>query len=73
MSEQAKGGLMADLTLVELAQWARQAGLNLADEELARLLPGVQRSRAHAAELRSLAGENIEPAGIFIAHKEPQR
>jgi hypothetical protein len=41
--------------------------LNLSDEELQQLLPGVTRSKKQAAELRDLIKANDEPAGVFIA------
>ena len=48
---------------------AKQAGLQLAEEELQKLLPGVNRARKQAAELRDLLQQGDEPAGTFIAAK----
>jgi hypothetical protein len=61
---------MADeITLDELRRMALQAGLKLADEELQKLLPRVNRSRKQVAELRELISDIAEPAAIFNALK----
>ena len=54
-----------DFTIDELRISAKQAGLELSDEELQRLLPGVNRSKKQAAELRELIAAIDEPAGKF--------
>lgn len=46
---------------------AKRAGLDLSDEELQRLLPGVNRARKQAAELRELIATTDEPAAKFTA------
>ncbi len=56
-----------ETTLEELAQAASQAGLKLSQDELQRLLPGVNRSRIQVTELRELINDQIEPAGTFSA------
>jgi Ca2+-binding EF-hand superfamily protein len=56
-----------DITLEELRAMASHAGLNLTEEELQKLLPGVNRSRRQASELRRLISEANEPAGSFTA------
>jgi hypothetical protein len=48
----------------------QQAGINIPDEELQRLLPGVNRAKKQAAELRTLIDSGDEPASIFIAAKK---
>lgn len=44
-----------------------RAGLKLGDDELQRLLPGVNRSRQQVAELRQMIDHSDEPAGTFKA------
>jgi hypothetical protein len=44
---------------------AARAGLALADNELHRLLPGVNRATKQTAELRALIEIETEPAAIF--------
>jgi hypothetical protein len=48
---------------------AQGAGLNLADEELHRLLPGVNRARKQAHELREIITATNEPAVTFDASR----
>ena len=43
-----------EIAIDELRTLAQQAGLNIPDEELQRLLPGVNRAKKQAAELRAL-------------------
>jgi hypothetical protein len=54
-----------DLSLEELRVRAARAGLELGAEELARLLPGVNRSGRQAEELRGLISSDDEPAAVF--------
>lgn len=56
-----------EITLEQLRMLAAQAGLRLTEEELQRLLPGVNRSRNQIADLRELLALGDEPAGIFAA------
>ena len=44
---------------------AERAGLKLNETELQRLLPGVNRAKKQAAELRNLIGAENEPAATF--------
>ena len=61
---------MADeITLDDMSEMAARAGLKLTDEELQKLLPGVNRARKQAAELRQLIAETTEPASMFSALK----
>jgi hypothetical protein len=62
-----------EITLEELSVLALQAGLKLTQDELQRLLPGVNRSRTQITELRDLMKEDREPAGFFSAQKAQSR
>ena len=59
-----------EIAIEDLRTLAQQAGLNIPDEELQRLLPGVNRAQKQAAELRTLIDSGDEPASIFIAAKK---
>jgi benzoyl-CoA reductase/2-hydroxyglutaryl-CoA dehydratase subunit BcrC/BadD/HgdB len=48
-----------------LRKMAERAGLKLSEDELRRLLPGVNRSKKQAAELRELVAAADEPASTF--------
>ena len=52
--------LIGDLRIL-----AERAGLNLSEDELQRLIAGVNRSKKQAAELRELFASTDEPASIF--------
>jgi Ca2+-binding EF-hand superfamily protein len=54
-----------EITLDELRAMAARAGLALADDELERLLPGVNRAKKQTVELRALIALETEPAAIF--------
>jgi len=58
-----------EITLDEVRAIAQRAGLNLAEDELQRLLPGIQRARKQAGELRALITDNFEPANTSSANK----
>ncbi len=60
-----------EIALDDLRDMARSAGLKLSDDELERLLPGVNRSKKQAAELRALIGPETEPAGTFQPRRRP--
>ena len=63
-------GNMADhIILDDLFKMAARAGLKLAEDELQKLLPGVNRARKQAAELRQLITDCAEPASTFSAQK----
>ena len=55
------------LTLENLRAMAERAGLRLGDDELQRLLQGVNRSRQQVADLRKLSDRADEPASAFKA------
>ena len=61
--------MTTEITLDELRNLAQRAGLKLTDDELQKLLPGVNRARRQVAELRQLIAETTEPASIFSALK----
>ena len=65
--------MIREIKLDELRTMAQQVGLNLSDEELLRLLPGVNRSRKQVGELRELLAQTDEPAGIFVAVNSANR
>lgn len=58
-----------EITLDELRAMVMQAGLTLSDDELQKLVPGVNRARKQATELRTLTDDNNEPASSFSAQK----
>ena len=60
-----------EMSLEELRISAQQSNLDLNDEELRRLLPGVNRAKRQAAELRELIGSGDEPADKFKARRKP--
>ena len=57
--------MAGELTIENLSVMAELAGLNLSADELRRLLPGVNRSKKQAAELRQLIAPGNEPAASF--------
>ena len=64
---------MLDLTIEECRALANAAGLGLSDEELQRLVPGINRARRQAAELRALIAATDEPAGTFAAAERSEK
>jgi hypothetical protein len=56
-----------EIILDELRVRATRAGLELSEEELKQLLPGVNRAYKQARELRALVSQKDEPASIFAA------
>jgi len=56
-----------EFTIEDLRVLADLAGLNLSDDDLQRLLPGVKRSQQQVAALRTIIVPGDEPAGVFIA------
>jgi hypothetical protein len=65
--------MVKEITLAELQAMATRAGLKLSNPELETLLPGVNRSRRQALELRELLTDSIEPATIFTASLAQKR
>jgi hypothetical protein len=62
-----------EITLAELQTLAKRSGLQLTDEELEKLLPGVNRSDHQLLELRELITDSIEPAAAFVASPAEKR
>lgn len=62
--------MATEITFDQLRAKALQAGLKLDDEELQKLLPGVNRALRQAAELRRLIADGTEPASAFSALKD---
>ena len=56
-----------EIALEQLRHMATRAGLKLAEDELQKLLPGVNRARKQVAELRQLISDSTEPADAFRA------
>jgi len=59
--------MATELVLDDLRRMASRAGLSLSDEELQKLLPGVNRAQRQVLELRELLSDEIEPAAHFPA------
>jgi Ca2+-binding EF-hand superfamily protein len=62
-----------EITLVELQTMSSRLGLRLSDEELEKLLPGVNRSHHQILELRELITDSIEPAAAFVASRTEKK
>jgi hypothetical protein len=62
-----------ELTIEDLRVMADLAGLTLSDNDLQRLLPGVNRAQQQVAALRAVIGPGDEPAGVFIASDGDQK
>jgi hypothetical protein len=58
-----------ELTLAQLQMMAERSGLKLSDEEVEKLLPGVNRSHHQILDLRELITDKIEPATAFAASR----
>ena len=61
--------MAGELTPEALSKMAARAGLKLPEDELQKLLPGVNRALRQAAELRQVIEEGTEPASAFSALK----
>jgi hypothetical protein len=61
--------MTSETSLNQLREMAQRAGLTLSDDELQKLLPGVNRTRKQADDLRQLLNNQVEPAGHFSADK----
>ena len=62
-----------EISQVELQTMAIRAGLRLSEQELEKLLPGVNRSHKQAWDLRELITDKIEPAGTFVPCRTKKR
>jgi hypothetical protein len=56
-----------EITLDQLQKMAARAGLKLSEDELQRLLPGVNRAQRQVSELRRLMTDSLEPDVTFSA------
>jgi hypothetical protein len=56
-----------EFTIEDLRVLADLAGLNLSDDDLQRLLPGVKRAQQQVAVLRAIIAPGDEPTGVFMA------
>jgi hypothetical protein len=56
-----------EIALDELRARAARAGLELSDDELKQLLPGVNRAFKQVRDLRGLLSDSDEPAAVFAA------
>jgi hypothetical protein len=65
--------MVEGITLAQLRTMAKQSGLRLSDEELEKLVSGVNRSRNQISDLRELITDSVEPAGTFIVGKSEKR
>jgi hypothetical protein len=61
-----------EISMDGLRKMAERAGLKLSADELRRLLPGVNRSKKQAAELRELIAGADEPVATFDLTSEAQ-
>ena len=64
--------MTTEITLSQLRMIAEQAGLRLSEEQLQRVLPGVNRSRKQVSELRGLLSDSLEPAANFSVLKSDE-
>ena len=58
-----------EITPAQLQTMAERSGLKLTEEEVEKLLPGVNRSHNQIIELRELITDSIEPAATFVASR----
>jgi hypothetical protein len=57
--------MATEITVDELRARAERAGIELSEDELVRLLPGVNRAYKQADDLRKLVTNADEPAAVF--------
>jgi hypothetical protein len=55
----------SEITVDELRVRSARAGLELSEDELKQLLPGVNRAARQVNELRPLLSDSVEPAAVF--------
>lgn len=65
--------MVKELTLAQLQMMAERSGLKLTDEEVEKLLPGVNRSHNQILELRELITDSVEPTSVFAASRTAKR
>ena len=65
--------MASEISLDELRVRAARAGLELNEDELKQLLPGVNRTYKQVNELRHLLSDSDEPASVFrVAASKPE-
>jgi hypothetical protein len=57
--------MASEITRDELRVRAARAGLELSEDELNQLLPGVNRAYQQVIDLRALLSDGDEPAAVF--------
>ena len=57
--------MASEITRDELRVRAARAGLELSEDELNQLLPGVNRAYKQVIDLRALFSDGDEPAAVF--------
>jgi len=57
--------MATEITRDELRVRAARAGLELSEDELNQLLPGVNRAYGQVIDLRALLSDGDEPAAVF--------
>jgi hypothetical protein len=57
--------MATEFTRDELRVRAARAGLELSEDELNQLLPGVNRAYGQVIDLRALVSDGDEPAAVF--------
>ena len=71
--EHGEKNMAKEITLARLQKMVEQSGLKLTDEEVEKLLPGVNRSQNQVLELREVITDSIEPATAFAASRTEKR
>ena len=61
--------MASEITRDELRVRAARAGLDLSEDELNQLLPGVNRAYKQVIDLRALLSDADEPAAVFAPAK----
>ena len=57
--------MVTEITRDELRVRAARAGLELSEDELNQLLPGVNRAYGQVIDLRALLSDGDEPSAVF--------
>ena len=62
-----------ELTLAQLQTMVERSGLKLTEEDVEKLLPGVNRSHNQILDLRELITDSVEPASAFAASRTEKK
>ena len=62
-----------EITLAQLQTMVERSGLKLTEEEVEKLLPGVNRSHNQILDLRELITDSVEPASAFAASRTEKK